>query len=45
MNAKILSAVDTTTEPFKLAKALLTGEDLFGVEFITAHREGKLGGE
>lgn len=45
MNAKILSAVDTTTEPFKLAKALLTGEDLFGAEFITAHREGKLGGE
>ncbi len=45
MNAKVLSAVDTTTETFKLAKALLTGEDLFGVEFITAHREGKLGGE
>lgn len=45
MNAKILAAVDTTTEPFKLAKALLTGEDMFGAEFIMAHREGKLGGE
>jgi 5-methyltetrahydrofolate corrinoid/iron sulfur protein methyltransferase len=45
MNAKILAAVDTTSEPFKLAKALLTGEDMFGMEFITAHREGKLGGE
>jgi 5-methyltetrahydrofolate--homocysteine methyltransferase len=45
MNSKILAAVDTTTEPFKLAKALLTGEDLFGMEFITAHRDGKLGGE
>lgn len=42
MNAKILAAVDTTTESFKLAKALLTGEDMFGVEFITAHRDGKL---
>ncbi len=45
MNAKILAAVDSASEPFKLARALLTGEDLFGVEFITAHREGKLGGE
>lgn len=45
MNAKILSGVDTASESFKLAKALLTGEDMFGVEFITAHREGKLGGE
>ncbi len=42
MNAKILAAVDTTSESFKLAQALLTGEDMFGVEFITAHREGKL---
>ncbi len=45
MNAKILDAVDTSTEPFQLAKTLLTGEDMFGVEFISAHREGKLGGE
>lgn len=45
MNSKILAAVDTTSEPFKLAKALLTGEDMFGVEFISAHREGKLGAD
>jgi len=42
MNAKILAAVDPTSESFKLARALLTGEDMFGMEFITAHREGKL---
>ncbi len=42
MNAKILAAVDTSTESFRLAKALLTGEDLFGADFITAHREGVL---
>lgn len=45
MNSKILAAVDTSSEAFKLAKALLTGEDMFGVEFITAHREGRLGVE
>jgi 5-methyltetrahydrofolate--homocysteine methyltransferase len=42
MNAKILAAVDTSSESFKMARALLTGEDMFGVEFIMAHREGKL---
>jgi 5-methyltetrahydrofolate--homocysteine methyltransferase len=45
MNSKILAAADTTSEPFKLAKALLTGEDMFGVDFIQAHRDGRLGGE
>lgn len=45
MNAKILAAVDSSSEPFKLAKALLTGEDMFGAEFIMAHREGRLGVE
>jgi hypothetical protein len=45
MNSKILSQVDTTTEAFGLAKALLSGEDLFGVEYILAHREGRLGAE
>jgi 5-methyltetrahydrofolate--homocysteine methyltransferase len=45
INSKILAAVDTASEPFKLAKALLTGEDMFGAEYITAHREGRLGGE
>lgn len=45
INARILEALDTKGEPFALAKALLTGEDAFGVEFICAHREGRLGGE
>jgi hypothetical protein len=45
INGKILAAVDTTTEPFRLAKALLTGEDMFGAEYIAAHREGRLGAE
>ena len=45
MNSKILAAVDTSSEPFRLAKALLTGEDMFGVEFISAHRDGTLGAE
>ena len=33
------------SEAFRLARALLTGEDVFGVEFIAAYREGKLGAE
>jgi 5-methyltetrahydrofolate corrinoid/iron sulfur protein methyltransferase len=45
INAKMLATVDVNTEAFKLAKALLTGEDLFGAEYITAHREGRLGAE
>jgi 5-methyltetrahydrofolate--homocysteine methyltransferase len=43
INQKILESLDTNAEPFKLARALLNGEDDFGVEFISAHREGKLG--
>jgi hypothetical protein len=43
INGKILAATNTQSEAFKLAKALLMGEDAFGVEFITAHRDGKLG--
>ena len=43
INEKLLRTLDTSTESFKLAKALLTGEDMFGAEFITAHREGRLG--
>jgi len=45
INGKVLAGLDTTSEPFKLARALLTGEDMFGAEFISAHREGRLGGE
>jgi 5-methyltetrahydrofolate--homocysteine methyltransferase len=42
MSPKALSEQDPTSEPFRLAKAVLTGEDMFGMEYITAHREGKL---
>ena len=40
-----LSAIpqlDPESEPFKLAKAVLTGEDMFGMEYIGAYREGRL---
>jgi 5-methyltetrahydrofolate--homocysteine methyltransferase len=45
INSRLLAAADVNSEPFKLARALLTGEDMFGVEYITAHREGRLGAE
>lgn len=38
INASILSGLDEGSEHFKLAKALLTGEDEFGMNFITAFR-------
>ena len=44
INRKTLAAVEEGTEAFRLAKALLTGEDMFGGEFIAAHREGRLEG-
>jgi len=43
INAVILRALDPAAEPFKMARALLNGEDEFGMNFIAAHREGKLG--
>lgn len=43
INVGILRALDTRSESFRLAKALLKGEDEFGMNFIAAHREGKLG--
>ena len=43
INAKILRGLDTQAEPFQLAKALLLGTDDFGMNFIAAHRDGKLG--
>ena len=45
INSKLLAGVDVSAEPFKLACALLTGEDMFGADYITAHREGRLGAE
>jgi len=38
INAGILSSMDTNSRDFKLAEALLTGKDEFGMEFITAFR-------
>jgi 5-methyltetrahydrofolate--homocysteine methyltransferase len=43
MPVKAIAAMDEQAEPYRLAKAFLAGEDMFGMEFITAHREGKLG--
>jgi len=42
INADVLRKLDTNGEPFKLAKALLTGEDEFGMNFIAAAREKKI---
>ncbi|MBN1556796.1 MAG: dihydropteroate synthase [Lentisphaerae bacterium] len=42
INADILNGLDPASERFRLAKALLTGEDAYGMEFITAAREGQL---
>jgi 5-methyltetrahydrofolate--homocysteine methyltransferase len=42
INAGILRGLDPAGEPFKLARALLTGEDEFGMNFITAHREKRI---
>ncbi|NOY09421.1 MAG: dihydropteroate synthase [Spirochaetes bacterium] len=37
-----LSEIDTESEGFKLARAVLEGTDLFGAEYIAAYREGRL---
>ena len=42
INAEILSAVDEDGEAVKLARALLTGEDSFGMEYIAASRDGRV---
>ncbi len=42
MPASAIAAMDVESEKFKLARAVLTGEDMYGMEFISAHREGKL---
>jgi 5-methyltetrahydrofolate--homocysteine methyltransferase len=44
LNVDILNSMDTESEPFALAKALLLGEDDFGMEYITASRDGRLNG-
>ena len=40
INVDILEAMDTSTEAFALTRALLQGEDEFGMNFIMASREG-----
>ena len=42
INKNILESLDTESEGFKLAKALLLGEDEYGMNFITASREGQI---
>ncbi len=42
VNAGSLRALDPGSRPFRLARALLLGEDEFGMAFIAAHREGTL---
>ena len=42
INVGVLENLDTTSEAFRMAKALLTGEDDFGMNFITASREGTI---
>lgn len=42
ISAKIIEEMDTQTRAFQLARALLMGEDDFGMEFITACREGEI---
>lgn len=40
---KAIAALDPKSEPFQLAKAVLDGTDMYGMEYITAFREGRLG--
>lgn len=42
INKDVLNAIDENEERFQLARALLLGEDDFGMNFIMASREGKL---
>lgn len=42
MPVSALAALDEGSEPFQLAKAVLVGEDMFGMEYISAYREGRL---
>lgn len=42
INARIIEELDPNDKPFELAKALLLGEDEFGMNFITASRDGTL---
>lgn len=43
INVEVLNGLDVESEAFELTKALLLGEDDFGMEYITASRDGRLG--
>ena len=43
MPVSAVEALDPQSEPFQLAQAFLLGDDMYGMEFIAAHREGRLG--
>jgi 5-methyltetrahydrofolate--homocysteine methyltransferase len=42
INAKILGDLDTGSAGYQLARALLLGEDEFGMNYISASREGRI---
>lgn len=42
INASTIASLDCSTVAYELARALLMGEDEFGMEFITASRDGRL---
>ena len=42
INGTILNNTDPNSESFQIAKALLAGDDQFGMNYITASREGKI---
>ena len=42
INVDALNSLDTESEGYKLARALLLGEDEFGMNYIMASREGKI---
>jgi 5-methyltetrahydrofolate--homocysteine methyltransferase len=39
---RAIAEMDTQEQAFRLASAFLTGEDPYGMEFISAHRDGRL---
>ena len=43
MPVTAIAELDTESEPYRLARDFLLGDDMYGMEFIAAHRQGKLG--
>ncbi len=43
MPVTAIAELDTESEPYRLARDFLLGDDMYGMEFISAHRQGKLG--